>query len=84
MTSVPLNVPQSLFDPSESQATSEGTVTNATRTISPCTSKFTKLVRPRGLEARERGLGPQVDRRRIFLTHSDGAGRRLIASPACD
>lgn len=43
------SVPHSLFDPSEFQATPESTVTTA-RTISPRSSKFTKLVlHPRGI-----------------------------------
>ena len=45
-----ISAPQSLFDPSESQATPESTATNATRTISPRSSKFTKQVlHPRGI-----------------------------------
>jgi hypothetical protein len=45
-----VSVPQSLLDPSESQATPESTAKNTIRTISPRNSKFTKLVlHPRGI-----------------------------------
>jgi hypothetical protein len=48
--SLSVSVPHSLFDPLESQVTPESTVTNATRTISPRNSKFTKFVlHPQGI-----------------------------------
>jgi hypothetical protein len=44
------SVPQSLFEPSESQAAPESYIQNATWSISPRSSKFTKLVlQPRGI-----------------------------------
>lgn len=39
-----ISAPQSLFDPSQSRVTPEITVANSARTISPRSSKFTKLV----------------------------------------